>query len=133
MRSRYLVPAALSIMTAGCAGTFSPGPQEIGAVAGDAHIGVDVEPLPESIRSDWGLVLGEIDERVHSWAEEEGVASMSSDQLAGGIDQLTDAITNRDRSGSDGWLALRELFSRRQHLCESLPATHQYRNGEYCT
>lgn len=76
-------------------------------------------------------LMPELERRVRDWAANVDAAGMSDQEIADTMDALTLAIANGDET-EDEWLRIHELMMRRTHLCELLPTSHPYREGEYC-
>jgi hypothetical protein len=89
----------------------------------------DLQPPPET--SEWDATLAEFDARVEAWADGFGIQEMSTDQLAGNLWAVRNAIILAPEGNGD-WLQVRELSMRLHALCVLLPPEHEFRGGEFC-
>jgi hypothetical protein len=103
-----------------------------------ADVFTEVAPFPDRvIAAGWSAINLELEARLEAWGALVGVTTLSDDELAAGIDEISTAIAFRDvppngEEDPQDVLRLIEWFERRQLLCVNLSADHAYRGGEYC-
>ena len=96
---------------------------------------VALEPLdPEAaVDKGWPETVADIEERVVSWYESEGVAEASEGDLERAVTELTDAISNPPvERDPEAVMYITEMNYRREAACRSLPSTNRLRS-EYCS